>query len=879
MVELLVLLLLGGFVALWASNRELKRRLDLIEQRLAGYASTPLLSSEPEVPYTVTYARTGAAETPESITAPMDAEALAKSAGTPFEAEAENTGSPVGAREHIIGDEPPAAASAETLGALFERFVAGRLLIWLGGIALVVAAIYLIRYSIEIGLVTPALRMVAAALFGFALVGAGEAARWKMDDDPRIAQALVGAGIAVLYAAAFGSYSLYNLIGNGTASAAMIAITAAALGLSLRHGAPTAVMGLVGGFLTPALVGDANSGPVPLLAYLGLLNLAIFLIAWRRGWTWLAAAAVVLSFLWSAFLLLQSPFDATASGIFIVLLAVAASLARPGKGRSLGMIQPMLLGLAQLAFLAARTDLGMTGWTLFGALGAAAMILGHLKPETREAPVAALALGLLVLMFKAGGWQDPWSPHAALGLTAIFGLGGLALAWLRAERLWALVAAGGLAGPVLVLRAGWPELASTLQWGGMAALLTLGPAALIWRLRGRASPNVPADLSLLAAGAAAALLAGAAVWALATDELIVAGWLAAGVGLALAARRLGDLALSTIACVVAAVAVARVVWLTPELSQAALIAMIGEPVLAADLPTLRAAFFALALPAALLAALRFALPDVKLPAIRAVGPVAGAFALAALYVAFKRAFGLASEEDFIARGFLERTILTQALFATGWLLASRRLKLPRLDPDMVALSGTVLTAVATVRLIWFDLLVHNPALVAQQVGPLPLLNLILPAYWLSALWLYIASRRDDRGQLTGIWLVPFLLALIAGAMLMVRQAFHGAILTGGEMSNAEFYGYSLAGLVLSIGLLLAGIRLADKPLRLAGLALLTATMLKVFLVDAAALTGVLRILSFLGLGIVLIGIGRLYGPILRAEAGGDEALAAEKRTA
>jgi len=79
----------------------------------------------------------------------------------------------------------------------------------------------------------------------------------------------------------------------------------------------------------------------------------------------------------------------------------------------------------------------------------------------------------------------------------------------------------------------------------------------------------------------------------------------------------------------------------------------------------------------------------------------------------------------------------------------------------------------------------------------------------------------------------------------------------------EAYGYSLAFLLVSIGLIVAGIRLPDKALRLAGLVLLTATIVKVFLVDAAALTGVLRILSFLGLGIALIGIGRLYGPILR----------------
>ena len=98
-----------------------------------------------------------------------------------------------------------------------------------------------------------------------------------------------------------------SLIGSGTASAAMIAVTAAALVLSLRHGAPTAVMGLVGGFLTPLLVGNPDASAVPLLAYLALLDVAIFAIAWRRGWTWLAAAGVLLSFVWTGYLVRARP--------------------------------------------------------------------------------------------------------------------------------------------------------------------------------------------------------------------------------------------------------------------------------------------------------------------------------------------------------------------------------------------------------------------------------------------------------------------------------------------------------------------------------------------------------------------------------------------
>jgi uncharacterized membrane protein len=325
--------------------------------------------------------------------------------------------------------------------------------------------------------------------------------------------------------------------------------------------------------------------------------------------------------------------------------------------------------------------------------------------------------------------------------------------------------------------------------------------------------------------------------------------------------------------------------MVPELSTATVTALVGIPVLAPDLPGALDALYALALPALLLGTLRLVLPPWPLGARKALPAVAGLFAAAALYVWFKQAFGLADAEDFVARGLLERTIVTQALFLAGWLLGAGIVRPRGVERDLARLGGTMLTAFAAARLIWFDILLLDPAWVTQWVGALPVLNLILPQYLLGALWLYLARRRaggPDRSRSrtaepastsagsapatrSGFWLVAFLAALVAGTMLLVRQAFQGPILTGPDLPIAEFYGYSLAGLVVSIGLLLAGIRLPDKAMRLAGLLLLTATIVKVFLVDASELEGVLRILSFLGLGVALIGIGRLYGPVLRAE--------------
>jgi uncharacterized membrane protein len=720
--------------------------------------------------------------------------------------------------------------------------------------------------------------MIGAGLFGLILVGAGEYARsGRLADDPRIAQALAGAGIAVLYATFYGSYRLHALIDSQAASAAMLAVTGAALALSLRHGAATAVMGLVGGFLTPLLVGDPEAGALPLLAYLALLDIALFTLAWRRGWTWLAAAAVMLSFVWTGFLIAQpgervdavvaaaDRQDALLSGGFVLLLALAASVLRPGAGRQLVLLQPLAIGIVQLAVLVARTDLGAPAWGLFAGLAAASLALAAIRREFALAPPLALAFALALLGAKAATGQDDLVPMAAAGATALFGLGGLALALWKREPFWVGLACAGLAGPLLVVRALEPALLGRPAWGSLAALLALGPAVLVWAARARASDKAPADLALLIAGGAAAALAGSAVWDLAAPDWVAAGWLGVAFAAALGARRLGDLALGTVAALVAIVAVMRALWMAPSLSIAAMESLAGRPALTADLPDAMAALTAFAVPAFLLAAIRLALPPLPLGARRGLPLAAGLFALAALYLWFKQAFGLSGGADFVARGLLERTIVTQALFAAGWLLAAGILRPPRIEPELARLAGTLLTMLAAMRLVWFDIGLHNPLWTEQWVGTIPVFNLLLPAFLLSAVWLYAARRRAAAAADSGPWLAAFLLVLIAGIGLMVRQAFQGPILTGPNMPTAEAYGYSLAGLMVAIALILAGIRLPDKALRLAGLVLLTATIVKVFLIDASDLEGVLRILSFLVLGIALIGIGRLYGPVLRAE--------------
>ena len=855
MIEVILLI---GLLALWAVQTKLQRRIGALEAELRALreggsvprvqADDPLFQDRPRRAATV---RSSAIP---SLQAPPPVEPL-----EPIAAPLPERPAPP---QPPLPPEPEDAP--ETLGGLFERFVGGRLLVWAGGLALAVAGIFLVRYSIEIGLITPPIRMLVAAAFGLILLAAAEVARSRPSGviDPRTGQALAGAGILVLYATVYGSLTLYGLIGNGTAFGLMIAVTLLALFLSLRHGEPAAVMGIIGGFATPLLVGERSDTVIPLLTYLGLLNGALFVLAARRGWTWLAAAATLLSFAWTGALLFWSPQDALAAGAFILLLSVAASLVRAGPGWHLDFLRPAAIGLVQLAILATRTDIGLPAWGLFALLSLACFVIARRKAEYRWLPALALLLALTVFGLKALSVPGPEIPWVALGITLLFAGASIPGALKGADRLqYVSIACAAFALPAALLRLAMPGVHSETAYGGIFAALALGPLFLAWSRRADAN-EAHGDPGLAAGAGTALLLLGAAAVHLLPDPLVGAAWLALALAAAWFARRLGDFGLRILALFAAGLGVLWAILMVPQLWETLGGSLGGDPALASRLPSLGRTAQALLLPVPILFAIGWLMPPRSRPAPYAA---AGLFAACVAYILFKRLFGLADQPDFVARGFLERLIVTQALFVAGWVICTGKLRIPGLDSDQRWLAGTILTALAAARLVWFDLMIHNPALDDQYVGTLPVLNLLLPAYLGGAFWLYRARRGADNSIRSGFWLALALASLIAGTMLILRQLFHGAILTAPDIFESESYGYSLAGLLLSIALLLAGMRLPDKAVRLAGLVLLAATSVKVFVSDASALEGVLRILSFMGLGVALIGIGLLYTKILSAE--------------
>ena len=113
-------------------------------------------------------------------------------------------------------------------------------------------------------------------------------------------------------------------------------------------------------------------------------------------------------------------------------------------------------------------------------------------------------------------------------------------------------------------------------------------------------------------------------------------------------------------------------------------------------------------------------------------------------------------------------------------------------------------------------------------------------------------------------------AAIAGGfaylMIEVRRWFVGPDLWADSGNETELYAYSAAILLYGLMLLILGFRLASKDLRLAAMAVITLAVCKAFLIDMAGLEGLLRALSFIGLGGSLVGIGLVYQRLLQREA-------------
>ena len=143
---------------------------------------------------------------------------------------------------------------------------------------------FLLKYAVDIGVLYVSLEMryLLVALVGAAIFVFG----WRLRSTMRVyALSLQGGGIGILYLTIFAAFRLQPILNEQTAFLMLVVLTVGIGLLAIRQNAlALAVLGTVGGFLAPVLISTGSGNHVVLFGYYLILNCAILGIAWYRSW-------------------------------------------------------------------------------------------------------------------------------------------------------------------------------------------------------------------------------------------------------------------------------------------------------------------------------------------------------------------------------------------------------------------------------------------------------------------------------------------------------------------------------------------------------------------------------------------------------------------
>lgn len=190
-------------------------------------------------------------------------------------------------------EAPVPEAKAKPVISL-ELFLGARLFAWLGGLAMFLGVIYGVRHAFQHNLIPPGVRAGMGFAVGLSFVLTG--LRMHKHERYRVlAQAFAATGVLVLYGVTFAAHAVYHFPWFTEASTFLImsAVTTGAFLMAVRMNAQVvAVLGMVGGFLTPPLCATGQDRPFALFSYIALLNIGLICVARFKRWYHLIPLAV-----------------------------------------------------------------------------------------------------------------------------------------------------------------------------------------------------------------------------------------------------------------------------------------------------------------------------------------------------------------------------------------------------------------------------------------------------------------------------------------------------------------------------------------------------------------------------------------------------------
>ena len=799
---------------------------------------------------------------------------------------------------------PAPATQPASPGQGFEERLGSRWAVWVGGVALALGGIFLVRYSIEQNLLNPQTRIALGLLFALALVGAGEWMRRREHSlglpgipSAHVPSILTAAGTCTAFASAYAAYALYGLIGPGTTFVTLGLIAVIAMVASTLHGPTLAALGLLGAMGSPLLVSSDRPQPWALVIYLAFTVLPAYGVARLRLWRWLALGASIGVLLWAApiffidesnalpamvHLVLQAGFatfflaldpyrhvpdaqarlDRAASGVLLAFAfagIVVTSSVVTGDGR------PLFVAAMALVLLAAGVRIASVSAATASsaALAAGALLVWPLATDIGDAPEN--------LFFQSGDAfaVRPYALNTYLALAALLppaiaGASLFRLARSRGLRLsvvaWYAGAAG--VGPLLALVAAYwrvTEFERSLSFALLAGSLALAfVVASQWLMRRGGADEDPAIRLGLGATAAAALAAVALglTFALEKGMLTVAVALAA-LGTAWVVDRIALPALRYAVGAIGLIVLGRLIW---------------DPTIVGGDPgpvIVNWILWGYGAPAvAFWVASRLLQRTGRDRIVQLTESLSIVFAAFLVFFEIRHALHagnpLAADFSLLEAGLIATESLAFAILLT-------RLDFRRADP--VYRWGSLIFKVASFGLAAVGLLmIENPLLTNDEIAGGTIFNSLILAYLLPSILAAGLAYVERNARPAYYAIASAVLSLVlqwSYIALEIRRVFQGpklGIFWRG-FTQGEQWSYSVALLVIGLALLGYGLLRDNRFARIASAVYLVLAVLKVFIIDLSSLEGVMRAVSFIGLGLVLIGIGLVYQRFLARQPG------------
>lgn len=198
-------------------------------------------------------------------------------------------------RQKEVDHGSPAPKVPRQSKSAWEDFVGTNLLNKVGIAVLVVGVAFGTKYSIDNDLIDPLTRIVLGYLSGVVLTGIALRLR---ESHPGFSAVLLSGGMAVFYFITYAAHSFYDLIPQIPAFVLMMMFTVFTVFASLRYNMEViSIIALVGAYAVPLLLSDGSGRVVVLFTYITIINTGILVLAFHRYWKRLYYLAFALTWL------------------------------------------------------------------------------------------------------------------------------------------------------------------------------------------------------------------------------------------------------------------------------------------------------------------------------------------------------------------------------------------------------------------------------------------------------------------------------------------------------------------------------------------------------------------------------------------------------